>query len=478
MRILLTTEGSYPHQRNDTGAWCQQLIRGIPEHRFLVLAVGNATPLPIVYERPKNVEKLLQTSISKGKSLGKSEKKQCEQSFHQLLGFLQQDIASFAQGLSQLAQLGHTYDLWEAFENPSFWRRLQSLLQPHLPYTPSLAEVAHCAQWLRSSLIPLFFIPPKTDLVHATNAGLAGLVGWIASGQHGIPLILTEHDIYLRERHLEQFHPFALKTLRALFFQALARLLYLQADAIVSPCLFNRTWQRHLNAPPERTRIIHNGVDPDLYQAQLTDTPTVIWTGDIEPNKDLSTLFRAFWHVQRAIPDAKLKLFGPVKNKSYYQSLLALRESLRLERTLSFEGVRPLQEALAKGTIFVLSSLSESVPYNLLGAMASQKAIVATRVGGLSEVLGRAGRLVTPQEPASLATALIELLSYPEVCQRLGKRAKQRVLESYNLETMLDSYANVYTEASYAVHPSKSAVFLTTEKPSEDPLIILKDRAA
>ncbi len=484
MRILLTTEGSYPHHSGGVGTWCQQLIRGIPEHQFLVLAIRSSKRLPIVYQRPKNVEKLLNVPIWQArpalKALDKKNTEIFERASRQLLGFLDQDIASFAQGLSQLAHLGQDYNLWEAFESPAFWRRLQSLLQAHLPYIPSLAEVAYCANWLRSSLVPILFIPPKTDLVHATVSGLAGISAWIASSQHGIPLILTEHGIYLRERHLEQTQPFALKALRSQFFQAVARLLYLQADRIISASEFNRTWQRQLKAPIERTRIIPNGVDPDLFKANPSDEPTVIWAGRIDPLKDLTTLFRAFWHVRRAIPDAKLKLFGhvPEGNQVYYQSLLDLRESLRLERAIFFEGSHPIQKALSQGNVFVLSSISESMPYSLLEAMASQKAIVATRIGGMSEVLGKAGRLVHPQQPAALATALIELLNYPEVRERLGKRARQRILERFSLEAMLDSYANLYSEVSYSVHPAKSAIFLSTENPDEDPLIIMKDRAA
>lgn len=481
MRILLTTEGSYPHHLGDLGNWSQDLITGIPEHRFTVLAISETEHQAILYKRPKNVDKLLTVPFRRSlKALPKSEQATFDRAAAQLLGFLQQDIANLAQGLSRLAQLGQTYDLSAAFEAPSFWRRLQSLLQAHLPYIPPLAELAYCVKWLRSSLLPLFFIPPKTDLVHATNSGLAGLSGWIASSQHGVPLILSEHSIYLRERHLEQVSPFALKTLRSLFFQSLAKLLYFQADRIISPSEFNRDWQRHLKAPFDRTRIIPNGIHVETYSTSYIKSPVVLWIGSIEPLKDLATLLRAFWHVRRVIPDAKLKLFGKVsaRYQPYYQQLLELRNMLFLQRAVSFEGPVDTQTALAEGNIFVLSSLSEILPYPLLEAMASQKAIVATRIGGIEDIVGRAGRLVRPREPAALATALIELLSYPEVAERLGKRARTRALEHFGLEHMLDSYANLYAETTHSVHPGRSAILISTDTPTEDPLIILKDRAA
>jgi polysaccharide biosynthesis protein PelF len=484
MRILLVTEGSYPHHRGGVGTWCQQFINGMPDHPFLVMAVKSPKRLPIVYQRPKNVEKLLNIPIWKPRAsqgpLSKPQREIFEQASHKLFGFLEQDLANFAQGLSQLARLGNDANLWDHFDTPQLWRRLQMLLRPHLPYTPSLAEVALCMNWLRSSLVPLLFIPPKTDLVHATVSGLGGVSAWIASSHHGSPLILTEHGIYLRERHLETTQPLSLKTLRSQFFQAVARLLYFQADRIVSVSEFNRSWQLQLNAPFERTRIIPNGVDPSSHKATQCENPSIVWLGRIDPLKDLETLLRAFWHVQRVIPDARLKLFGSVAegNGPYYQTLLRLRKSLSLQRAVSFEGEHPVQDALAQSEVVVLSSLSESLPYSLLEAMASSKAIVATKAGGVSEALGNTGRLVNIQEPAAMATALIELLSFPKVRERLGKRARHRVLEKFTLDQMLDSYQKLYDEVSYSVHPKQSAVFLITEHPSELPIIVLRDQAA
>jgi glycosyltransferase involved in cell wall biosynthesis len=482
MRILLTTEHSYPHHRVDVSRWCQSLLKGIPEHQFLILAIRSPSRLPIVYERPKNVEKLINAPLFQArtglKGLSPLDHRMFEQASRQMLGFLQQDLADFAQGISKLAKLGHQHQLWDAFESPQFWRSLQSLLQQHLPYIPSLAEVAQCAKWLRSSLTPILYIPAKTDLVHATNTGLAGLAAWIASSHHGIPLVITEHEIYLRQRHLDTRQPFALRVLQSQFFQSLAKLLYLQADRIISTSEFVKTWQRQLKAPAERIQTIHNGIDPDLYTPSPVDEPVVLWSGHIEPKQDLETLIQAFWHVRRTIPDAKLKLFAKVLDTPLYQRLLELRQNLGLSRAVCFHTLRPSQEILAEGKVMAFVSQGEMIPFNLLEAMASQKAIVATRVGGSGEALGKAGRLVDQKQPATLATALIELLMYPKVRETLGKRARHRILQGYNLDTTLDTYANLYTELTYTVHPSKSAVLLATDRPLEKPPIIVQDRAA
>jgi glycosyltransferase involved in cell wall biosynthesis len=84
--------------------------------------------------------------------------------------------------------------------------------------------------------------------------------------------------------------------------------------------------------------------------------------------------------------------------------------------------------ALASAEVFVLPSLSEGMPVALLEAMACGLAIVATRVGGVPELLGegRDASLVGPGDPAALATALAALAAEPERRRRLGEAAAER----------------------------------------------------
>jgi polysaccharide biosynthesis protein PelF len=397
-----------------------------------------------------------------------------------LLEFLQRDLPRFTQGLHELALLGHEVNLWPLFEERVLWQRVQSLLRLKLPYTPSLAEIALCVNWLQKSLTPLLRIPPKADLIHATGNALGGIPAWLASHVHNVPLLLTEHHITLRERYLsknQRTDLLALKRFQTSFYEMLARLLYWQADRITSVSEFNRIWQLRFAAPRERTLVIPNGVDlerfPDLAQ-RVHVTPTLVWLGRIDPLKNLETLLAAFWQVRQLIPNARLKLFGPVVQPRYFSKLQRQVLELNLESSVTFEGVATLShEAFAKGDVIVSSSKSEGSPLTLLEAMACGKAIVATCVGGVHELLGEAGRMVPAQSPTALASAIIDLLQHPQERFKLEQKAKERA-KIFTLEKMLAGYGELYEDLVTPLRSREAPAFLTTERSTQNNLIILR----
>ena len=330
---------------------------------------------------------------------------------------------------------------------------------------PSLAEVFLCVNWLQSAIGPLLFVPPKTSLVHTVSNGLSALPAFVAARLHHVPLVLTEHGVYLRERYLafasEADSP-TVKRFRAAFYKTLALLVYAEADCVASVSEFNRQWQLELGAPAARTRVIPNGVDPQSFpEAPKTaqDVPTVVWVGRIDPLKDVETLLSAFAVVVGTMPTARLRLYGPVPrgNEAYQARLTGLVAMLRLGANVTFEGpIKPVYNAYHNGDVVVLSSVSEGFPYTVIEAMMCGKPVVATRVGGVGEAIGDTGALVPAQNPAALGNALTALLANPTLRQSLGERARKRALENFTLATMLDAHRNLYGSV-LSIHRSKPA---------------------
>lgn len=484
MRVLFVTEKSYPHTVSGISNWSHELLTGLPHHRFVVMALTSSQRQRIVYDRPRNVEQLFNVRFGverfNVREASSAERERFMVAVGELLEFLQKDLPRFTKGLLDLALLGNEVNLWPLFDERSLWRRVQSLLRPKLPYTPSLAEIALCVNWLRRGLTPLLRIPPKADLVHTTVNSLGAVPAWLASEVHGVPLLLTEHHIALRERYLRTNRKgelVALKRFQASFFEMLSRLLYWQADRIVSVSEFNRTWQLRFAAPRERTMVIHHGVElsrfPDLT-GQVQQTPTVVWVGRIEPLKDLETLLSAFWQVKQLIPEARLELFGPVVKQRYFVRLHQQLWQLGLSDAVTFAGpVTESHEAFARGDVVVSSSKSEGFPLTLLEAMASGKAIVATNVGGVKELLQDAGRIVPAQSSAALATALIDVLQHPEERFKLGFKARERA-KTFTLEKMLANYNDLYEELVAPLRPREAPVFLSTELRKTQDLRVLR----
>jgi glycosyltransferase involved in cell wall biosynthesis len=279
--------------------------------------------------------------------------------------------------------------------------------------------------------------------------------------EHGVPLMLTEHGLYLRERYLgfsTERDPSGVKFLRASFYKTLAQLMYRDANLVVSVSEFNRAWQIRLGAPTSRTRVVYNGVAPQFFPLaddRAQRTPTVSWVGRIDPLKDLETLIKSFSYVKPVVSNALLRLYGPIPkgNEWYFKKLASLVNSSKLNEHVSFEGpISPVHRAYHAADVVALSSISEGFPYTPIEAMMCGKPVVATRVGGVGEAIGTAGRLVEPRNPEELGSALAELLLDVSLRRELGQGARSRALEFFTVDHMNGAYRKLYSDLSSSAH--------------------------
>lgn len=467
---MFTTEGTYPSVVGGVSTWSDQLVRGLEHLDFHVVEVTGPRPTEPAYDLPANVVAfdslhLWTPRYGRSSRSATATKRRFESGLERLLRFVHEDHESFAEGLIELARLGEHNDLWPCFERNAVWGLVGDAMEQLMGEPPHLAEVATGISWLRGTLVPLLYLPPPADQAHTTSNGLSAIPAWLASKEHSIPLMLTEHGLYLRERYLSmngEENPPPVKLVRARFYRVLAELMYADADLVVSVSEFNRAWQIQLGAPVERTRVVYNGVAPsafpdagDLPQAD----PTVAWVGRIDPIKDLETLVSSFEHVKKAAPQARLRLFGPVPrgNEGYRAKVGELVRRLNLASHVRFEGpVKPVHHAYHSSDVVALSSVSEGFPYVAIEAMMCRRPVVATMVGGVGEAVGSFGRMVEPRNPHQLGEALSELLLDGPLRRELGAGARERALSLFTLERMYGSYERLYGEL--ATQPSEVAI--------------------
>ena len=94
----------------------------------------------------------------------------------------------------------------------------------------------------------------------------------------------------------------------------------------------------------------------------------------------------------------------------------------------------------------VLPSRSEGLPVALLECMAMAKPVVASAVGGISEIVadGITGKLVPPQDSTALSGAIIELLSHPELLIESGRQGRKRIQSSFTIEAETQALESIY----------------------------------
>ncbi|MTE21684.1 DUF3492 domain-containing protein [Streptomyces sp. TRM43335] len=462
--VTLLTEGTYPHGHGGVSVWCDQMVRGMPDVDFRVVAVTATGREAPVWEVPAHVRAVHTVPMWGPPPSGRAPRGRTLRRFlTRLEGFLtalldpgQEHL--FTAGLHDLADHADRGELSPALRTEGAVRALVHLWnRPALPTAaarPTLHDALTAIDLLEHALRPLAAPPVVDGVTHAVSGGLATLPALVAHRRHGVPFLLTEHGVYLRERYLGSRadpHRWPVKALMLGFFRLLAREGYRCAALVTPGNRYNRRWEEHGGAPPERIRTVYNGVDPAAFPpaGPEPETPTLSWAGRIDPIKDLATLVRAFALVRKEVPEARLRIFGgtPRGAEGYRAEVAELAAELGVGDGVAFEGrVEDIRDAYAAGNVVMLSSVSEGFPFTLIEAMSCGRATVSTDVGGVREAVGECGLVVPPRDPEAMARAALRLLGDAGTRARMGEGARLRVIEQFTLRQTIGAFRDIYHE--------------------------------
>jgi glycosyltransferase involved in cell wall biosynthesis len=229
-----------------------------------------------------------------------------------------------------------------------------------------------------------------------------------------------------------------------------ARWSHWRADRVIVNSEAARREELEAGFPPERLDYIPNGIrlaaarTPERAALGLPEGPLVLSVGQLEAVKGQRYLIDAWATVRAAVPDATLLLLG---NGSLRAELEEWTRREGVATSVRFLGFRePALPYLLACDLLVQSSVSEGMPNAVLEAMAARRPVVATRVGGLPEVVsdGETGVLIPPADPQALARAIVGLLADPERRAVMGEAAWRRVRDHFLAERMV-----TLTEAAY-----------------------------
>ena len=296
------------------------------------------------------------------------------------------------------------------------------------------------------------------DLVHS-HTWYANLAGHLASLRYGIPHVATVHSLEpLRPWKAEQLGGgYALSSWAERVSLGSAAAVVAVSDGMRGDVL-----SVYPEISPERVRVIRNGIDtteyaPDASTSVLLELgidltrPYVIFVGRITRQKGVPVLLRAAAALD---PSAQLVLCaGAADTAELGAEVSSLVAGLQESRS----GVIWIPEMLPKRSIiqllthalvFVCPSVYEPLGIVNLEAMACSTAVVASRVGGIPEVVEGSvtGLLVPPDDPASLADALNVLLRDPGRAAAMGRAGRERAVSEFSWDAVAAQTTELYAE--------------------------------
>ncbi|HET8563629.1 MAG TPA: glycosyltransferase family 4 protein [Candidatus Binatia bacterium] len=210
----------------------------------------------------------------------------------------------------------------------------------------------------------------------------------------------------------------------------------------------------------EKIRLIHSGIDPLPFQCSAKasclneDGPVVGTAAVLEERKGHRYLFQAAALLKQKGHRIKYMVAG---EGSLREELQELARGLELKQEVTFLGfVDDMPKFLSKIDIFVLPSLHEGLGVAALEAMAAGKPVVASRVGGLAEIVidTDTGFLVPPKDAEALAEAIRQLSNKTSMAEIMGSRAADRVQQHFTMEQMARKNEAYYYELLGGNSPS------------------------
>jgi len=211
--------------------------------------------------------------------------------------------------------------------------------------------------------------------------------------------------------------------------------------------------------PPGRVEVVYNGIDEDRFSAAVPDRDEVrremgVGQGDLvivqvarlDPIKDHVTAIRAIARVANRRSDIQLVLVGDGPES---EAIEALIRELGVEGQIRCLGRRDdIARLLGAADFMLLTSHSEGIPLTLIEGMAAGLPVVATRVGGVPEVVeeGRTGLLAPAGDEGALADQILQMAADRGLQERMGRAGRERARLMFTEDRMITTYEAIYRE--------------------------------
>ena len=504
--VAIVMESTYPYLKGGVSAVVHDIITGNPDLTFGIIHItwDSHSPRKDLYGMPDNVAwvRVLYLSMeehqedflrARPRDLRMSRRQRRELS-RRVLG-----------ALLALAQEGRTEPLWEIIsEGLSASRRYpvwailgtREFMEAYHDLMPdlgmSMTDIFWCLRDFFSLAYAVLAEPvPRAQVYHAHTTGYAMLLGVNAAREHGTRVLLTEHNLYVRdtvntllERRLDlnitltdyrTFDVTGRERMWMAWWLEMGRLCYPYAYA--STYLYPRaiTEANELGGDSGRAIVIPNGIVTSefdaSYAARLAAIEEIkkegadkhlwklVYIARVVPIKGLLDMIDSVrLMVDRGL-NIHLDVCGPTEHMpSYFEQCLTRIVEQGLESVITIRGTVKVRELLPEFDLFVLPSYNEGLPVVSLETMGAGIPTVSTDVGAVRSVVedlivtdegetwDPCGIIIEPGDPAVMADKVQEVISDVDLYERLSLNARGRVEAAYDLVKVNASYNTIYRQ--------------------------------
>lgn len=298
--------------------------------------------------------------------------------------------------------------------------------------------------WRTIRDIRTFVSKENIDVIHS-HGYKADVYAWLACRHSGSPLVSTCHPWLETETNW-----------KAKFYAELDKIILSRFNQVIA--ISEKVKKEYQSGPFSKkpVEVIENGIDLGSFAVKVDreelcrklslplDARVIGAVGRLSPEKGYDLLLQAFARLKWENDNRLILMLvgdGPERKK-----LQALGKKLNVTDRLFFLGAQEdVPALLSLMEVFALSSLSEGVPMALLEAMAAGRAIVATDVGEVKEIIGCDGGLVIqPNDVAGLTDSMRRLLLDRQMAQKCAEKARQRIVQNYSSDIMVARYIDNY----------------------------------
>jgi glycosyltransferase involved in cell wall biosynthesis len=338
---------------------------------------------------------------------------------------------------SSLVKSGH--QVWVASSGGDCVPQFEAAGIKHVRINIHTKSEIHPKLWLSLPLLNGLVVKEGIDIIHAQTR-VTQVLGYCLGRYTGVKMVTTCHGFF-RPRWFRKIFP-------------------CWGAAVIA---ISKPVARHLSADfgvsKAKIHLIANGIDLNRFfvvneeqrrsirqKMQMTDAPLIGIIARLSDVKGINILIKAMPVIIKRIPSANLMIVGQGPEEAFLKKLtqdLSLRPHVHFKSTIN-----QTQDLLPAFDVFVMPSLMEGLGLSVMEAQACGIPVVASRVGGLVDLIedGKNGFLVPVNDPPALADRIIELLLDPQQSKLMAQQGRLNIEQHFSSEMMLKETLKFYEQ--------------------------------